>query len=349
MSVLSYIQAIPKVELVLSLEGAMQRNSLLKIAEANDIPETLKHYNDWVSLLKTPDYKRVNDIAFMASSWLQIADDLTRVVYDVGVFLSKQNVVYAEIAVNPTLYEGIGLSFEDFLNAINGGRDRAKRAWNVDMAWILIVPREEPRRADDYARAVTTLSARRNGIVGLGLSGKEGSQPVGQFERAFRTAEKKGVPRIARAGDALGAEGVLATIDALAPSRIIDARGVTESPEALTKIEEQQITIGASLTRAQKQGWVADIAEYPLRALVDAGVRLVLGTDMPAFYQNTLVDEYMAAVEKGGLSLDELDNIALNAVRASFLPDEDKAAMLERFQNDYARLREEHVTSGEAV
>ena len=101
MSVASYIQAMPKVELMLSLEGAMQRNSLLKIAEANEIPVTIKHYNEWVGLLDKPDYKRLADIARMATSWLQIADDLSRVVYDVGVFLSKSNVRYAEVTVNP--------------------------------------------------------------------------------------------------------------------------------------------------------------------------------------------------------------------------------------------------------
>jgi hypothetical protein len=75
MSVASYIQAMPKVELVLTLEGAMQRIPLLKIAEANEIPETLKHFSDWVSLLDKPDYKRLSNLIKMAASWLQIADN----------------------------------------------------------------------------------------------------------------------------------------------------------------------------------------------------------------------------------------------------------------------------------
>jgi adenosine deaminase len=349
MSLASYVQAIPKVELVLSLEGAMQRNSLLKIAEANEISATLKHFNDWVALLSNPDYKRLSELARVSSSWLQVADDIMRVVYDVGVFLSKQKVRYAEIAVNPALYEGTGLSFEDFIAALNGGRDRAKRAWGVDMAWILTIPREEPRRADDYARAATALSARKNGIVALGLSGREETQPVGQFERAFHGAEKKGVPRVVRAGDGLRAEGVLAAIETLLPNRLLDARGVQESPEAIKRIVEQQIAVGVSVTRALRHGWISDAAEFPLRQLYDEGITVVLGTEMPSLYRTTLVDEYMQAVEKGGLSLDELDEVALNAVRASFLPDEEKAVLLEQFQAEYARLRAEHVAPGEAA
>jgi adenosine deaminase len=349
MSVASYIQAMPKVELLISLEGAMQRNSLLKIAEANEVSASIKHFNDWVSLLDKPDYKRVADITRMASSWLQIADDLMRVVYDVGVSLAKQNIRYAEVSVNPALYEGIGLTFDDFIGAINGGRDRAGRGWGIEMAWILNVPREEPRRADDYARAATTLNARKNGIVGIGLSGREDAQPVAQFERAFRTAEKKGVPRVVRAGDSLGAEGILAAVEALAPNRIIDAHGIQDSPEALRLVADQQTAVGFSITRALRSGWINDVGEFPLRQLYDEGVVLFLGSDMPSIYKASLVDEYTQAVEKGLLSLDELDELALNAVRNSFLTDEEKAAMLEQFQSDYARLRAEHVESGEAV
>ena len=283
----------------------------------------------------------------MAASWLQIADNVSRVVYDVGVFLAKSNVRYAEVTVNPTYYDHIGLSLDDFFTALNDGRGRAKRAWGVDMVWVLAIPREEPRRADDYARSATSPSAIKNGIVALGLAGREDAQPVGQFERAFVAAEKKGVPRVVRAGDALGAEGVLAAITTLLPNRLFDGRGVLESPEALRLLEDQQILVAVGLTRALRLGWVSTVEEFPLRNLYDEGVTLVLGTDMPSLYHTNLVDEYTKAVEAGGLSLDELDELALNAVRSSFLPEEEKTALLEQFKEEYARLREEHIISGE--
>jgi adenosine deaminase len=349
MSTASYIQAMPKVELLLSLEGAMQRTSLLKIAEANEIPETLKHYSEWVSLLDKPDYKRLSDIIKMAASWLQIADNITRVIYDVGVFLSRHNVRYAEVTVNPALYDSIGLSIDDFIAAINDGRTRAQRAWGVELNWVLAVPREEPRRADDYTRAATSATASKNGIVGLGLTGREEVQPVGQFERAFHTAEKKGLPRVVRAGDALGADGVLVAAKTLLPNRIVDGRGVLESPEAIALLEEQHISVGVGLTRALRQGWVNEVSEFPLRQLYDEGIMLFLGTDMPSLYHTDLDQEYAKAVEECGLSLDELDEVALNAVRASFMPEEQKAAMIEQFKEEYARLRAEHLISGEVA
>lgn len=349
MSIASYIQAIPKVELNIHLEGAMHKPSLLVIADQNDIAESLKHFNDWVKLVNEPDYKRIYEIIKVTSSWLQYADDLKRLVYDLGTSLAKQNVRYAEVSVNPALYGDLNLTMENFFAALNDGRERAKRAWGVEMAWILSVPRDEPRRADDLARWISSPGAKRAGIVALGLEGREDVQPVGQFERAFRAAEKKDVPRVARAGDVLGAEGVLATLQELAPNRLIDAWGIVDSESALNDVRENQVAVSFSLQRALRQGWIAQIADHPVRRLYDDNVTVVLGTDMPSLYGTTLNNEYQMLVDHFGFSIDELQDVALNAVRASFLPDDEKQAMLESFSAEYSRLRDEHLTPTETA
>ena len=347
MSTASFIQALPKVELNVQLEGAIQPQTLAVLADQNEIPETLKHYRDWVTLINTPDYTRTYEIARMASSWLKYADNLTRIVYDLGTVLSKQNVRYAEVGVNPGLYP-LDISYDDFLAAINDGRDRAKRAWGIEIAWIFVIGREEPRRSDELARWVSLASSRRGGVIGLGLSGDEKAQPVGQFERAFHAVEKKDVARMVRAGDTQKADGVLKAIEGLHPNRILDGWGAAESPDVLTALADNGITLAVNLTRAQRQGWVATLANYPLRRLYDAGVSLVIGADMPSLYHTSINDEYLAAVEQCGLSLEELENVALNAVRSSFMEDATKAEVLQTFTQRYAELRAEHIEAVEA-
>jgi adenosine deaminase len=77
--------------------------------------------------------------------------------------------------------------------------------------------------------------------------------------------------------------------------------------------------------------------------LYDAGVPLILGTDMPSLHKTTLADEYLAAVEHAGLTLDELQEVALNAVRYSLQAPGTKQAMLQEFSQEYDRLRAEHL------
>jgi adenosine deaminase len=343
MSLESYIAAMPKVELHIHLEGGVGKNVLLLLAEQNEVGEGVRRFSEWVSQLERPDYERIDDLIRFTSGWVRQPEDLTRMAYDLAVNLHKQNVRYAEVTVNPHLYLEANLSPENFMAALNDGRGRAERAWGIQLAWILALPREEPRRADDFSRFALSIAGRRSGIVGMGLVGKETSQPVGQFERPFHSVEKKGLPRIPHAGEMLGGEAVLKTIELLLPNRIADAWGGLNTPEVVAQLVEKHITVDTSMARAFKAKKIGSYADFPLRRLYDEGVSLTIGSDMPLFYKIRLNDLYTAAVKQSGLTLEELEDVALNAVRVSNLPDEERAAMLETFRQEYERLRAEHL------
>jgi len=332
---------MPKVDIHVHLEGAIRKATLKTIAEMNEIPDSLKHFQDWLGQVEKPDYKRLHELVKVIGAWLTETLDMARIVYDVGTALHNQNVQYAEVSINPAVWSLITLAPDDFLVTINDGRDRAKRAWGIEMAWIFVTPRDEPRRADDIGRWIGSVPARRGGVIAFGLNGRENVQPIVQFERAFRAVEKRGMPRVVRAGDQQGITGVTTTLEMLAPSRLYDAWGIANSPDIMHKIVEQHIGVGINLTRALKSGWVEKIEDYPLQTLIDAEVPVFLGSDMPTFYNTSLNHEYELAVEKCGISVAELEVLALNAVRCSFLEDDKKAAMIEQFVTEYARLREQ--------
>jgi adenosine deaminase len=345
MSTESFIRAMPKVELNLHLEGSIRKDTLLTIAEQNDIPEEVKHFSQWGTLLDNPDFVRLDEIISTITGWLRQPDDLTRVVYELGVSLAKQNVRYAEVHVNPLPYLVLGMTFEQFLSAINDGRSRVERGWRVRMSWILTIPRDDPRRADDILRWATGAAARKGGVIGMGLSGREDAQPAAQFERPFRTAQKKELPRVAEAGHILGAEGVLDVINQLEPERIVDGWGTVDAPDVIQLLTEKHITLDVCMARALCTGLVETYAKYPLRELYDDGITLTINSGMPAFYKTTLSDEYLAIIEHNDFLLEELEELALNAVRVSFQAEEEKAAMLAEFAAEYERLRTEHLDS----
>lgn len=344
MSVESFIRAIPKAELNVQFEGALHKDTLLMIAEQNDIAASLKHFQQWVALLDQPDYKRLDEIVRTVSLWLQLPEDLTRLVYEMGVALAKQNVRYAEVSINPTLYMEQGLTFEQLLTAISDGRNRVMRGWGVQIDWILTIPRDQPRKADDFLRWATSPSAKKGGVVGIGLSGPENAQPIGQFERPFRSAEKKDIPRVPLAGDELGAEGIIEAITHLQPDRIYRGWGAAESPEAIRLLDEQHVPLVLTMAHEVRMGRIGSYAEYPLRRLLDAGLTVTLSSGMPELYKTSVTQEYLAAVEQIGVGPEDVEELALNAVRTSLLPEDEKRAMLDQFTQEYARLRAEHIT-----
>jgi adenosine deaminase len=344
MSLETFIQAMPKAELGIQLEGAVSKQTLLLIAEQNEIAAGNKGFNEVVKQLDKPNYEKLPEFAAIVSQWVRHPDDLSRFAYDVGVSLSKQNVLYAEIGVNPLLYmTHTGMSFEQFAEALHDGSDKAQRGWKVQIQWVLNASREEPRRADDVLRWATSATGRKHNFVAFGLTGREELQPAAQFERIFKGAEKKACPRVVHAGDKQGAEGTLAALESLVPERIIGGWGTADAPDVIQKLVENNVLLVVSMARQLCLGRIPTYADYPVRHLYNEGVRLSLTSHMPMFYKTTLTDEYLALVEHNDFTLEELEDIALNAVRYSLLAEDQKADMLAAFRAQYTALRGEHI------
>ena len=172
MTIESFVRAMPKVEVNLRLEGAIDYNVLVVIAEQNDIPLLTKPNKALLKLLSEPDFTQLDDLVRRTSKWMQQPEDFTRVVYELGVSLAKQNVRYAEIGIAPSLYAENGMTFEQLLTALNDGRARVERAWNVQIRWVLNVFRDEPRNLVE-----TGGSRRPEGQFHSGLRGP--GQPAG--------------------------------------------------------------------------------------------------------------------------------------------------------------------------
>lgn len=331
MTMRDFLQAAPKAELGVRLEGAMNPATLQVIANQNDIPLTTKHFKELMAQIQKPELKRADELARVASTWINTPLELARIAYDAGTSLWKAGVHYAEITVSPGLYDSMGLRLDDLFGALNDGRDRAQRAWGVRLQWLVAIPRDEPRRADDAARYASSVTGRRAGVVGLALLGNEDVQPAGQFERAFKSAEKHEVARVVQTNGSGGAEGLTVTLDTLHPNRLIDAWNVWTSPEVLGRMTNEGVGILAGVTRGLKSGRLASASDYPLRALLDAGAPVTLSVDAPSHLGATLTDAYVTTLEQGGITADDVTTLLLNGVRLSFLDEAGKQALETEF------------------
>ena len=333
MSFRDFITALPKVELNLQLTGALRKESLLLIANQNGIPNQMDDFAHWVEMIDRPDPARLDEIARVLGSWIMYPEDIALVIYDIGVALSKQNVPYAEVAVTPSDFIGSArMNFDAFIDALNDGRDRAKRAWNVEMSWIFCIPRDNPRAGDDVARWASGSAARLGNVVAIGLVGAEDAQPVGQFKRAFATAHRKGLYTVASAGESFGADGIREALDELQPHRLVNAWRIAEDEDLLSQTTEARIPLVKSISRAAATGLVEQAAEAPAQRLLDSEAQLILSCDLPSLYGSTIVDEFVLAREECGLSAEALIQMARRSIELSCLDAERKESMLRNFE-----------------
>ena len=134
----------------------------------------------------------------------------------------------------------------------------------------------------------------------------------------------------------MGHQGIEEALEVLEPSRLVDAHRILESDGLADKLIENNIPLVITPTRAKRLKYITDT--YPIRALVDKKLALVISADTPTLTDVNLTQVYQEMAEIGALTIQEINELALNALHYSFLEDEVKAELIGQFKTTYQEL-----------
>lgn len=341
MSVRDFIRAMPKIELHLHLEGAVQPETLLALAKKNGVAlpaASIDGLRQWYTFR---DFDHFLEIYQQICRCLQTPDDFTRITYELGRSMAQQNIRYAEITWTPATHVNEHLSFDALLAGINAGRAQAEQEWGIQMQWIPDISRCFPDTANSVVQWLTRAAA-NSGIVALGLGGPEIGWPPELYETQFDTARAAGLHSNPHAGETVGPASIWGAIRALGAERIGHGVRAAEDPELVRYLVEHQIHLEVNPTSNLCLKVYPSYDAHPLRMLVEADVNVSVNSDDPALFNTTLAGEYIHAVEDCDLSLDQLEQTVFNAIQASYQTEDTRRDMAAAFRTEYARLRAQH-------
>ena len=155
------------------------------------------------------------------------------------------------------------------------------------------------------------------GVVAVDLSGAEALYPTAHFREEFAAVRATGIPLIVHAGEAAGAESVREAVQAGA-RRIGHGVRSLEEPEVVQMLVSEQVTLELCPTSNLNTGLFPDYAHYPLRRLMDAGVRVCINTDNMTVSDTTLADEWRHLIDALQLTQDEVQLIGRYSKEATF-------------------------------
>jgi adenosine deaminase len=344
MSLETFIRAMPKVELHVHLEGAIQPATLLELARRNNVtlPATgLEDLRAWYTFTGFPHFA---EIYATASSCLLGPEDIELIAREFLAGQAAQNIRYSEVTYTAyTHYKYRGMSFEDQLAALNRARAWAEAELNTSMGLIIDIPREFPMAEDEpMMMAGWVRRGLGRGVVALGLAGLEAGHPPGKFKEAFAYAREGGAPAVVHAGETAGAESIWGALLDLHAVRIGHGVRCLEDPELVAELRARQTPLEVCPTSNVCLGVTPSLAEHPLPRLLAEGLYVTLNSDDPPMFNTTLTGEYQAVAQTFGLGADALEQLVLNAVRASLLPAAARASLEARFRSELTRLRVEH-------
>lgn len=310
------LAALPKVELHLHLEGT--------ISPAQAATLTRRHGGDpaVAGTLERDGYpRRYRDFDHFLGTFLT-ASDLVRTpqdLHDVAAALAedrrRQGVAYTEVTFTAATHVRAGMEPAAMWEALRTGLTTVPGA-----RFGLIVDVVRDDGAAGVERTVDLVEAADAPIVGLGLSGTEGTAPEATFGLLRTAADRLGLGLSVHAGETGPAAHVRAAVEELGADRIGHGIAAADDRALLEELAAAGVVLEVCPSSNIALGLVDTLEAHPLPRLRDAGVRVVVSSDDPPFFDTTLTAELEQALRLLAGGEDLLADLQVTAARAAFVP-----------------------------
>ena len=332
MDIKAFIRRLPKAELHLHLEGTITPETLKDLSARHDAqPMTLD---------EAEAYYRFGDFTGFIEAFKAVTrrlvdpEDYELVAWRMMERLAAQGIVHTEVFISVGViymwrnYDA--QAFEPIFAGLERARERGARELGLSLYWIFDAVRHfTVEEAERVFLKAAEMHPHYPSIIGIGLGGDErlnGSEP---FRALYAQAREAGLRLTNHAGETTGPEAIREALS-IGSERIGHALSAARDFYLLQELKERSIPLELNPTSNVRTGVCPSFAEHPLRRYFDAGLLVTLNSDDPAFFGSDLTNEYLLAHTEQGFTREELRQLASNSIRASFLPDVEKAAWLSR-------------------
>jgi adenosine deaminase len=253
--------------------------------------------------------------------------------------LAALGVVHVEPSISPGDYQKLhGLEATGIVEAVLRGMERATRAEGISCGLVVDLIRDHgPATAARRLEEITPY--RGQGVVAVGLGGREGRYPPGPFADVYAEAARRGFHRTAHAGEVAGPDSVREALDRLGVERVDHGIRAIEDPALVARLARDGVPLAVCPTSNLRTGAVPALAQHPLRRLYEAGVRVTVNSDDPTFFGASVLDELELCLTTLGFAPRELGVLAEHAASAAFLDAPARENLRARVRSGWAALR----------
>jgi aminodeoxyfutalosine deaminase len=329
---------LPKVELHVHLEGSIAADTAAELARRHgeDPAEVLEIERggtasddpaageaSWHYPRRFRDFLHFVDTFLATTRQVRSPEDLATVAAAFARGQAAQGVLYTETTFTA-------------LTLVDNGMDAAAM-WAALREGFAAVPETEVALIVDSVRDLGVEASRRTvdlvadadaPIVGLGLTGVEGSVPEAEFAHLRAAADELGLGLAVHAGETGTPDNVRAALDDLGADRIGHGIAAVRDGALLERLVREQVPLEVCPSSNVTLSIVDGLDSHPLQRLWGAGATVTINSDDPPFFATTLTAELGHAQRVLGLGRAELAELQRRAARATFAPPDRRARLL---------------------
>jgi len=333
----SRLLALPKIELHRHLEGSWRLQTLRDIANEYEIDLPGYDVAEFRHLVQIVPEDEAGADAFLSKfiplrSFYQSPEVIQRVAYESVLDAAEDNIVYMELRFTPIALARLGnYRFEDVINWVAQATRKAAKETEIDIGLIVSMNRNEGIKIGKRI-VEAAIEHIDDGIVGVDLAGAEHKFPGEPFKPVFDRARDAGLRITIHAGEWAGPDSIREAIDILEADRIGHGVRIMEDEDLLRELKDEGIPFEVCVTSNVQSGVFESYSAHPLPQMYKEGLLTTINTDDPSISAISLTDEYVLAVTKLGFTIDDVKQNILNAASVAFLPDDQRARLVEKIK-----------------
>jgi adenosine deaminase len=338
-NVLAFARDLPKVELHCHVEGAARPSTIADLARTNGVTLPTE---DPMELFQFTDLDQFLAVYGIICASLVTADDYRRITYEALEDAVAANVRYREMFFSPGFPLALGVSIDTVWDGIRAGVADAHH--DLDVKCRIILDVDKPAGPGPAAEMVEFAGQQdRDLLIGVGGDSTERGVDHRAYAPVFARAKELGLRRTFHAGEDGPADNIAAAFDDLGCERIDHGFRLLDDPDLTARIADARVPLTVCpISNVVIANVIDDVADHPFARQREAGVLVTVNSDDPGMMGTTICDDYEAVTDRFGYDADTIEDIALDAIDASWAPADEQAALRARFLTEMADLREQH-------
>lgn len=310
----AFIDALPKAELHLHIEGTLEPELMFALAKRNGVALPFASVEDLRRAYEFTDLQSFLDIYYRGADVLRTGEDFFDMTLAYFRKASSQNVRHAEIFFDPQTHTHRGIPFATVIEGIRDAQQYAERELRLTSKLILCFLRHLSE--DDAMKTLGEAMPHLDAIGAVGLDSSERGHPPSKFARVFARAREAGLLTVAHAGEEGPPEYIREALDLLHVKRIDHGVRCLEDPDLVERLVAERIPLTVCPLSNVKLRVFPSMGDHTLRELLHRGVKITINSDDPAYFGGYINENYIAAAEALGLTREDLEQIARNSFEA---------------------------------
>jgi adenosine deaminase len=318
------LQAMPKAELHLHIEGSLEPERIFALAQRNGVTLPYASVEALRAAYAFTDLQSFLDIYYAGASVLLTEQDFHDMAWDYLLKAQADKVVHVEMFFDPQTHTERGVPFEVVIRGLKSACDRA--AHELGVSGVLIMCFLRHLSEDDAMKTLDQALPFRDLFIGVGLDSSERGHPPEKFAKVFARCRELGLHLVAHAGEEGPPAYIVSALDVLHVERIDHGVRCVEDPALVARLAHEGMPLTVCPLSNVKLCVFDSMGQHNLKMLLDAGLKVTINSDDPAYFGGYVNQNYLETF--AALPLDAADayTLARNSLEASFVSDAVKAA-----------------------